>query len=97
MAPAIPRRRTAAITATVATLALALVSFVVVATGSARAAGPLLSQGRPATASSAENATMAAANAVDGNTGTRWSSAFSDPQWIQVDLGADRRHRPGRR
>jgi hypothetical protein len=25
---------------------------------------------------------------VDGNTGTRWSSAFSDPQWIQVDLGA---------
>ncbi len=26
--------------------------------------------------------------AVDGNTGTRWSSAFSDPQWIQVDLGA---------
>ncbi len=87
MAPAIPRRRTAAITATVATLALALVSFVVVATGSARAAGPLLSQGRPATASSAENATMAAANAVDGNPGTRWSSAFSDPQWIQVDLG----------
>ena len=30
----------------------------------------------------------AAANAVDGNTGTRWSSAFSDPQWLQVDLGA---------
>ena len=28
----------------------------------------------------------------DGNAGTRWSSAFSDPQWIQVDLGrhADR-------
>ncbi|MEV6495732.1 discoidin domain-containing protein, partial [Actinoplanes sp. NPDC051633] len=22
-----------------------------------------------------------------GNTGTRWSSQFSDPQWIQVDLG----------
>ena len=29
-----------------------------------------------------------ASNAVDGNTGTRWSSAFSDPQWLQVDLGA---------
>ena len=87
MAPAIPRRRPVAVTATIATLALALVSFVVVATGSAQAAGPLISQGRPATASSAENATMAAANAVDGNPGTRWSSAFGDPQWIQVDLG----------
>ena len=30
-----------------------------------------------------------ASAAVDGNlTGTRWSSAFSDPQWLQVDLGA---------
>jgi len=48
----------------------------------------LLSQGHPTTASSAENATFAAGNATDGNTGTRWSSAFSDPQWIQVDLGA---------
>ncbi len=44
--------------------------------------------GRPATASSTENATFPASAAVDGNTGTRWSSAFSDPQWIQVDLGA---------
>jgi hypothetical protein len=48
----------------------------------------LLSQGHPATASSTENAGTPAANAVDGNTGTRWSSAFSDPQWLQVDLGA---------
>jgi len=24
----------------------------------------------------------------DGNTGTRWGSAFSDPQWIRVDLGS---------
>lgn len=50
--------------------------------------GGLLSQGHPATASSVENATFPASNAVDGNSGTRWSSAFSDPQWIQVDLGA---------
>ena len=42
----------------------------------------------PATASSLENATFPASAAVDGNTGTRWSSAFSDPQWLQVDLGA---------
>jgi hypothetical protein len=48
----------------------------------------LLSQGHPATASSTENASFTAPNAVDGNTGTRWSSAFSDPQWLMVDLGA---------
>ena len=54
----------------------------------ASSGGTLLSQGHPATASSLENATFPASNAVDGNTGTRWSSAFSDPQWIYVDLGA---------
>jgi hypothetical protein len=43
---------------------------------------------RPATASSTENAGTPASAAVDGSTGTRWSSAFSDPQWLQVDLGA---------
>jgi hypothetical protein len=50
--------------------------------------GTLLSQGKPATASSSENASFVAANAVDGDTNTRWSSGFSDPQWLQVDLGA---------
>jgi beta-glucanase (GH16 family) len=50
--------------------------------------GTLLSQGHPATASSLESSSFPASNAVDGNTGTRWSSAFSDPQWLQVDLGA---------
>jgi hypothetical protein len=30
------------------------------------------------------------ANAVDGNSGTRWSSAFADPQSITVDLGSVR-------
>jgi hypothetical protein len=44
---------------------------------------------RPATASSTENAgANGAGAAVDGNAGTRWSSLFSDPQWISVDLGA---------
>ncbi|GHF91194.1 hypothetical protein GCM10018790_80400 [Kitasatospora xanthocidica] len=47
-------------------------------------------RGRPATASSAESAGTPAASAVDGDPGTRWSSAFSDPQWLQVDLGAVR-------
>ncbi|HTI19826.1 MAG TPA: discoidin domain-containing protein, partial [Kutzneria sp.] len=50
--------------------------------------GTLLSQGKTATSSSSENASFTAGNAVDGNTGTRWSSAFSDPQWLEVDLGA---------
>ncbi|MEV4181599.1 ThuA domain-containing protein [Streptosporangium canum] len=48
----------------------------------------LLSSGRPVTASSTENAGFAGSNAVDGNAGTRWSSAFADPQWIAVDLGS---------
>ncbi|MFG3589967.1 beta-1,3-glucanase family protein [Streptomyces sp. NPDC047990] len=55
---------------------------------SAHAADQLLSQGRPATASSTENASFPASAAVDGNPGTRWSSAFADPQWVQVDLGS---------
>ncbi|MFD8717184.1 discoidin domain-containing protein [Streptomyces sp. NPDC059629] len=54
----------------------------------AQAADAPLSQGKTATASSEENAGTAAGNAVDGNTGTRWSSSFSDGQWLQVDLGA---------
>ncbi|GAA0250426.1 hypothetical protein GCM10010492_58240 [Saccharothrix mutabilis subsp. mutabilis] len=47
-----------------------------------------LALGKPATASSAESTALAAAQAVDGDPGTRWGSAYSDPQWLQVDLGA---------
>jgi hypothetical protein len=47
-----------------------------------------IAQGKAATASSLENASFPASAAVDGNTGTRWSSAFSDPQWLEVDLGS---------
>jgi hypothetical protein len=47
-----------------------------------------LALNRPATASSLENASFPASNATDGNSGTRWSSAFSDPQWLEVDLGS---------
>ena len=47
-----------------------------------------LALSHPATASSTENAGTPASAAVDGNLSTRWSSAFSDPQWIQVDLGS---------
>ncbi|WP_214103606.1 galactose-binding domain-containing protein [Acrocarpospora catenulata] len=50
----------------------------------------LLSQGRQVTVSSTEAGANVAANAVDGNTATRWSSTYADPQWIQVDLGSSR-------
>ncbi len=40
-----------------------------------------------ATASSVEQAAFPASNAIDASLTTRWSSAFSDGQWITVDLG----------
>jgi hypothetical protein len=90
-----PRRRGRLRLAGTMIAALALVAAFLGATAfraggapSAAAAATLLSQGKTATASSTENASFPAADAVDGNTGTRWSSAFSDPQWLQVDLGA---------
>ena len=50
-----------------------------------------LARGRPVTASSVEpGSAHVAANAVDGNSATRWGSAYSDPQWIVVDLGQTR-------
>jgi hypothetical protein len=73
--------------AVLATALLAPLPFISAPTA-AQAAPVLLSQGKPATASSTENAGTPATAAVDGNTGTRWSSAFSDPQWLRVDLGA---------
>jgi hypothetical protein len=48
----------------------------------------LLSHQRPASASSEESADYTPASAAfDGDPGTRWSSQFSDDEWIQVDLG----------
>ncbi|WP_218032106.1 discoidin domain-containing protein [Dictyobacter kobayashii] len=47
-----------------------------------------LSQNHPATASSSENSGVGPGYAVDGDPSTRWSSQYSDPQWLQVDLGA---------
>ncbi len=43
---------------------------------------------QPSSASSVESGSYPAANAFDGNPTTRWASAFSDPQWIAVDLGS---------
>jgi hypothetical protein len=41
---------------------------------------------KPVTVSSTQQG-YPAINAVDGDPKTRWSSDFSDPQWIMVDLG----------
>ena len=84
------RRLRRILTAAVATTATVLGITVAATTqaGAAVCGTTNVAQGRPATASSQEGAGYTAAAAVDGNTGTRWSSQFSDPQWIRVDLGA---------
>ncbi|TYP76762.1 RICIN domain-containing protein [Paenibacillus methanolicus] len=43
---------------------------------------------KPAAASTTEDSDKTPDKAFDGNSATRWSSAYSDPQWISVDLGA---------
>ncbi|WP_221448865.1 Hsp70 family protein [Micromonospora polyrhachis] len=42
---------------------------------------------QPATASSTAGMDYAAANAVDSNATSHWSSTTGDPQWLQIDLG----------
>jgi glucose/arabinose dehydrogenase len=49
---------------------------------------PNLALNRTVAVSSAYSATYAGAKAVDGNSATRWSSMYSSPQWIRVDLGS---------
>jgi len=46
-----------------------------------------LAKNKVTLASSEENPNLVPSNAVDGDSNTRWSSCFSDPQWIQIDLG----------
>ncbi|MBB2947489.1 beta-glucanase (GH16 family) [Actinoplanes lutulentus] len=72
----------------VAALGGLLAAFLAVPAGPAAAAEVLVSQNKPATASSSEWAGTPAASGVDGDNGTRWSSAFAAAQWFQVDLGA---------
>jgi hypothetical protein len=47
-----------------------------------------LALNKPATASSIETPAFPAALAVDASMSTRWSSLYTSPQWIYVDLGA---------
>ena len=48
-----------------------------------------LALNRPVVASDSENPTaFKPANVNDGDAGTRWSSGFTDDQWIEVNLGS---------
>jgi hypothetical protein len=49
---------------------------------------PSLSLNKIVTSSSDESTSLLAKNVTDGLLTTRWSSQFSDPQWISIDLGA---------
>ncbi|WP_224242812.1 galactose-binding domain-containing protein [Hyalangium gracile] len=46
-----------------------------------------LARGKPVTVSSTDGV-FVGSSAVDGDAGTRWSSGFTDNEWIYVDLGA---------
>lgn len=85
------RLRTRLLTALTGLAALTLVGGLLLAwPGRAGAAAdPLISRGKPATASSTESSSLGAKNAFDGDPATRWASTEGkDPQWIRVDLGA---------
>jgi hypothetical protein len=49
-----------------------------------------MGRGKPARATSTKFNGVEPYKAFDGNINTRWSSRFSDPQFIYVDLGAAR-------
>jgi len=69
--------------------ALALVGPLVgVAAGGPTAPrGSLISQDRPATASSTQGRSTPPGAVDDADLTSRWSSLASDPQWVQIDLG----------
>ncbi|WP_305782548.1 discoidin domain-containing protein [Symbioplanes lichenis] len=75
-----------------ATLGLALTGLLgafVLPSGPAAAAEVVVSQGKVTTSSSDEWSGTPASAATDGNTGTRWSSAFTNAtEWLKVDLGS---------
>ncbi len=83
-----PRSRLLVLSGVAVAVIAALVWYVTGPPHLASADEAPLSQGKPVTASSFAQPAYPAAAAVDGNAASRWSSAFSDPQWLRVDLGA---------
>ena len=85
------RWRVAGIVIATLSVAAALLSAGTISAGSAAAAScgtTNLALHQPTTASSIQGPSWPASNATDGSLTTRWSSAFSDPQWLEVDLGS---------
>ena len=85
--PAAAADNGAQLTVTVSNAGGSVVSSAATLTVTGTGTSSLLSQGKPATASSIETV-FAPASAVDGDPGTRWASAFTNSEWIAVDLGA---------
>jgi hypothetical protein len=82
------RASTAALTSVALVLA-ALATGLSAPTAAAATCGTTnIALNQPTTASSQESSSFPAKNATDGNLNTRWSSQFSDPQWLEVDLGS---------
>jgi hypothetical protein len=74
------------VTATDTTGASGSTSFSWTVGGSSMCGTANVALDQPTTASSVQSTSFPAADATDGSTSTRWSSAFSDPQWLEVDL-----------
>ncbi len=85
-----PRKRPRARMATriMSVAALAIVASLLTTGTAAHATDPLISLEKPTAASSYENNGTLPVAVNDGSSTTRWSSLDSDPQWIQIDLGA---------
>ena len=83
------RRAATAVLAAIALVLTALVAGLAAPKASAATCGTTnIALHQPTTASSIQGPSWPASNATDGNLSTRWSSAFSDPQWLEVDLGS---------
>jgi hypothetical protein len=83
------RRAATAVLAAIALVLTALVAGLAAPKASAASCGTTnIALHQPTTASSIQGPSWPASNATDGNLSTRWSSAFSDPQWLEVDLGS---------
>ena len=82
-------RAATAVLAAIALLLSGLIAGLAAPKASAATCGTTnLALHKPTTASSVQGPSWPAANATDGSLTTRWSSQFSDPQWLEVDLGA---------
>ena len=54
----------------------------------AQSTTPNIALGKTVTTSADESASLTGANAVDGDTTTRWASSYADANWISIDLGS---------